>query len=219
MSLTTLILSLALAQSDADPRAALPLAMALDEPRAQEGQDRKPEPFPPTQTAAPKSPPLVDLEWLELTGGVGVAVFSHDYLAGPSASFLVSAHAPLPWLSPGSDPKGEYFGLFLEAAFATIDRDLSPTIQHRRGVAAFTTLGMDYSVIRDSSWILMARAGALYAYYGDIAQLNSGVGGTAGAVAGIQISGKMSLTYQPEAFFGKGGSLIFLNTVAFGFQF
>jgi len=219
MSLTTLILSLALAQADVDPRAALPLAMALDEPRAQEGQDPKREPFPAPDSGARKSSPIVDLEWLELTAGVGVAVFSHDYLAGPSAAFLVSAHAPLPWLSPGSDPKGEYFGLFLEAAFATIDRDLSPTVDHRSGVAAFTTLGMDYSFIRDSSWILMARAGVLYAYYGNIAQLNSGVGGTAGAVAGIQLSGKMSLSYQPEAFFGKGGSLIFLNTLAFSFQF
>jgi hypothetical protein len=219
MSLTTLILSLALAQADADPRAALPLAMTLDEPRTQEGQDRKQEPFPPPEAATPKSSPIVDLEWLELTAGVGVAVYSHDYLSGPSVSFLVSAHAPLPWLSPASDAKGEYFGLFLEAAFATIDRDMSPTIEHRHGTAAFTTLGMDYSVIRDSTWILMARAGVLYAYYGNIAQLNSGVGGTAGAVAGIQISGKMSLSYQPEAFFGKGGSLIFLNTVAFSFQF
>ena len=219
MSLTTLILSLALAQAPADPRAALPRAMALEEPRPQEGQEQTREPFPPPDSGARKSPPIVDLEWLELTAGVGVAVFSHDYLTAPSASFLVSAHAPLPWLSPGSDPKGEYFGLFLEAAFATIDRDMSPTVEHRRGVAAFTTLGMDYSFVRDSSWILMARAGVLYAYYGNIAQLNSGVGGTAGAVAGIQLSGKMSLSYQPEAFFGKGGSLIFLNTLAFSFQF
>jgi hypothetical protein len=219
MSLSTLILSLALAQSDADPRSALPLTMTLDEPRPQEGQDRKQEPFPPSPTAAPKSAPIVDLEWLELTGGVGVAVFSHQYLANPSGSVLISAHAPLPWLSPASDPKGEYFGLFLEAAFATIDRDLSPTIDHRRGVAAFTTLGMDYSFIRDSFWVLVGRAGVLYAYYGDIAQLNSGVGGTLGAAAGIQISGKMALTYQPEAFFGKSGSLIFLNTLAFTFQF
>jgi len=219
MSLPALILSLALAQAGADPRAALPLAMTLDEPRAQEGQDRKPESFPPSEAAAPKSAPIIDLEWLELGAGIGVAVFSHDYLAGPSASFLVSAHAPLPWLSPGSDPKGEYFGLFLEAAFATIDRDLSPAVEHRRGTAAFTTLGMDYSFIRDSSWILMARGGVLYAYYGNLAQLNSGVGGTAGAVAGIQISGKMSLTCQPEAFFGKGGSLIFLNTLVFSLQF
>jgi hypothetical protein len=218
MSLTTLLLSLALAQSDADPRAALPLAMTLDEPRAQEGQDHK-EPFPPTETAGTKSSPIVDFEWLELTAGVGVAVYSHDYLASPSGSFLISAHAPLPWLSPRSDAKGEYFGLFLEAAFVTIDRDLSPTVEHRRGIAALTTLGVDFSFIRDSSWILMARAGVLYAYYGNIAQLSSGVGGTVGAVAGIQISGKMALTYQPEAFFGKGGSLIFLNSVGFTFQF
>jgi hypothetical protein len=92
-------------------------------------------------------------------------------------------------------------------------------VSHRSGVAAFTTLGADYSFIRDSSWILMARAGVLYAYYGNIAQLNSGVGGTAGLVGGIQISGKAALTYSPELFFGNAGSLIFLNTVGFTWQF
>ena len=218
MSLTTLILSLAHAQADADPRAALPLAMTLDEARPAQ-EDRKQEPFPHSEPAGPKPAPIVDFEWLELSAGVGVAVFSHEYLADPSIAFFVSAHAPLPWLSPASDPKGEYFGLFLEAAFATIDRNLSSSVAHRSGVGSFTTLGVDFSFIRDSSWILMARAGVLYAYYGNIAQLNSGVGGTAGAVAGIQISGKAAITYSPEVFFGNAGSAILLNTVGFTFQF
>ena len=78
---------------------------------------------------------------------------------------------------------------------------------------------MDFSIIRDGFWILMARGGLLYAYYGNIADLSSGFGGTAGLVGGIQIGGKMALSYSPELFFGKSGSLIFLNTVGFSFQF
>ena len=150
---------------------------------------------------------------------IGVAAYSQKYLADPGLAFLLSAHAPIPWLNPASDPKGEYFGLYAEAAFSTIDRKLSSSVDHHSGLASYYSLGLDYSIIRDGTWILVARAGGLYAYYGDIHDLSSGFGATMSAVTGIQLSGKTAITYSPEVLFGKSGSLIFLNTLGFAFQF
>lgn len=179
----------------------------------------EPYPRPDSATLATKETPIVDLDWLELSPGVGFSVYSSKYRADPAPAFLLAARAPLPWLSPASDPRGEYFGVFASAAFMTIDRNLSPSVDHRRGLASFYSLGMDYSVLRDSTWILIGRGGLLYAYYGDIADLQSGLGFMVGASAGIQLSGKTGLSYSPELLFGKSGSLIFLNTVGLSIQF
>lgn len=191
----------------------LPRAMALQEP----AQDPAPPLEPP---AAPQGDPaLVDLDWLELHPGIGFAVYSDEYLADPGAALTLLAHAPLPWLSPASDPTGEYFGVFASVSFATIDRDLSSTVDHRKGTALFASIGMDYSLVRDGTWIVLARAGLLYAYYNDIADLNSGPGFMAGLTAGIQITGKMGLTYSPDFLFGDSGSLIVINTLGLLIQF
>lgn len=213
--MTALALALLLQIVPGDPIAELPRAMTLQDPK----EERYPRSEPQTVTKAPASRPFVDLDWLEVTPAVGIAVYSSKYLSDPGPALTLSARAPLPWLSPASDPKGEYFGLFTELAFMTIDRDMSPTVEHRKGLASFISLGVDYSILRDSTWILIGRAGLLYAYYGDIADLSSGFGAMAGLSAGIQVSGRMGITYSPELLFGKGGSTIFLNSLGLSIQF
>ncbi len=86
-------------------------------------------------------------------------------------------------------------------------------------MASFFMVGPDFSFLRDSTWILMGRAGLLYAYYGSIADLSSGFGGMVGLSAGLQLSGKTGLLYSPELLFGKSGSLVFLNTLGISIQF
>lgn len=211
LSLMTACLAL-LAQSEAP----LPRELALAEQ-----QDPTQEKYPPLEPSAParSSNRFIDLDWLELTPGIGVAAFSSKYLADPSLGVSITARAPMPWLSPASDPKGEYFGLFVEASFMTIDRAMSPTVDHRKGMGSFFSVGPDFSILRDSTWIVMARAGLLYAYYGNIADLNSGFGGMAGLSAGLQLSGKTGLLYSPEVYFGKSGAFVFLNTLGISIQF
>jgi hypothetical protein len=182
-------------------------------------QQEEPPPRPESTTRSTPSTPVVDLDWLELTPAVGFAVYSPKYRANTAPALQVSARAPLPWLSPASDPKGEYFGVFAEAAFMNMERNLSPTVHDRSGLASFFSLGLDFSLLRDSKWIVVLRAGALYAYYGGIADLKSGFGVMAGASVGIQISGKMGLVYSPEFLFGDSGSMIFLNTLGLSIQF
>jgi len=200
----------------------LPREMALDQPAIRPVQDpAQEEGYPPREppAAARQNPSFIDLDWLEIDPGAGVAVFSSKYRTSPSLGLSLMAHAPLPWLSPENHPTGEYFGLFAAASFASIDRDLSRSVDHRRGMSSFYSAGLDYSVLRDSTWILVARAGALYAYYDGIADLHSGVGFTLGLTAGIQLSGKMGLTYNPDFLFGQSGSLIVMNTLGLLIQF
>jgi hypothetical protein len=221
MSLMLLCSVLACCQTASAPAAPLPREMTLEEPRPRPPQDPTQERYPPVPgESAPRSErAFLDLDWLELTPAIGIAFFSSEYETDPTAALSLSAHAPLPWLSPSGDNVGEYFGLFAEAAFMNIDRNLSPTVDHRQGLASFFSLGLDFSIVRDGTWIVVVRAGALYAYYGGIADLNSGFGFMAGASVGLQISGKLGLTYSPEVLFGDTGSLIFLNTLGLSIQF
>jgi hypothetical protein len=200
--LLTLVLSTVLASA---VQADLPRSLAQEPPK----QD--PLRTDPITTPAPHG--FVDFEWLELTPSAGFAVYSSKYLADPAPAFSIRAHAPMPWLSPKSDPKGDYFGLFAEAAFATIDRKMSPSVADRSGVCMFVSAGVDFSFLRDPTWILTARAGGLYAHYNNIADLKSGLGPMVGATIGVQLSGRLALTYSPEVVFGESGSTIFFNTL------
>ena len=204
-----LALALSIALSCA-PQADLPRSLAQDQ-----AQDPlKPEPLPRQQA----SNAFLDFDWLDLTPGVGMAVYSSDFLADPSLAFSIRAHVPMPWLSPSSDAKGEYFGLFAEVAFSTIERDMSPFVQDRSGLCTFGSVGVDFSVLRDPTWILVVRAGVAYVHYGGVADLNNGIGPVAGLTVGYQLSGKLAVTYTPELIFGDG-DYVFLNTVGLLIQF
>ena len=197
----------------AAPQDALPRELTFDEPRtlrAQEpAQERPVEPIRPAR----RSRPFIDLDWLEVTPAVGLAVFSSNFLADPAPCLSIRAHAPMPWLNPPSDPIGEYFGLFAQVELATIDRELSPTVSHRSGILSIFSVGVDYAFIRDGSWILMARAGVAYVHYGSVADLQNGIGPLVGATVGYELSGRLAITYSPELVFGDTGSRIFLNTL------
>jgi hypothetical protein len=198
---------------------ALSWAAQADLPRslAQEpGQDPlKTEPLPSQGT----SNAIVDLEWLDLTPGVGLASYSSKFRADPALAFSLRAHAPMPWLSPSSDAKGEYFGLFAEAAFSMIDRELSPIVSDRSGLCTFLSVGVDFSFLRDPTWILVGRAGVVYAHYGGVADLNSGLGPLVGATLGVQLSGKLAVTLSPELVLGDSGSHVLLTTLGVLIQF
>jgi hypothetical protein len=198
---------------------ALPRHLTLEEPRMPLVQDPAQE-RPSGPARAPQAErPLVDFEWLELTPSAGIAVYSSKFLADPGLAISLRAHAPIPLFSPPGNVVKEYFGVFAQAEFTTINRDMSHTVPHRQGVASFISLGLDYTFIRDNTWLLVGRAGLMYAYYGGIADLKNGVGPLVGLSAGIQISGSMAIAYTPEFIIGDPGSHIFLNTVGLLIQF
>jgi hypothetical protein len=199
----------------------LPRTLALEEPRTPAAQDPSQDRFPRSEPTRPAQTerPFVDFDWLEVTPSAGAASYSSKFLANSSFAVSVRGHVPMPWLSPGGDVVKESFGLFFEASFMGIDRDLSPTVNHRSGLASYYSLGPDYTIFRDGTWLLLARAGLAYVYYGGVHDLKNGLGPLVGLSAGIQISGSMAITYNPEMVFGGSGSWILLNTIGVNIQF
>jgi len=191
----------------------LPRELSLEEPRTvrvqETPQERPVQPLRPARTERP----FIDLDWLEVTPGAGMAFFSSNFLADPAPCFAIRAHAPMPWLNPPSDPIGEYFGLFAEVELTTIDRKMSPAVTDRSGLITMFSVGVDFSFVRDGAWILMARVGAAYVHYGSVADLQNGIGPLIGLTVGYELSGKLALTYSPEMILGDTGSRIFMNTL------
>ncbi len=176
-----------------------------------------PQPGPPQ--ARSSSRPFVDFDWLELTPRVGFAFFSEDFESDPSLSAGVAARAPMPWLSPASNPGGEYFGLFAGLSAAMIDREIEPEPDQPDGWAFFLSLGVDYTLFRDATWLLMAQAGGQYANYGGITDLEDGFGFVAGLAVGLNLAEGVALAYSPEFNFGRAGDWIHLSSIGFMIQF
>jgi len=185
-------------------------------PPAAKQQDEKPPEAPPPPPQEPPAPlledqglPWIDFDWLELQPRVGLALFSGGYKIPPSPYFSLLAHVPAPLLSPGSDPGGEYFGLFAEVNFLPqVTRDLDPEPDKVSGSVLFFNLGFDFTFLRNQSLYLAARAGAQFAWYGGISDLNDGLGWTAGFEGGVFLGKGITLTIGPEIAFGDGDHVI-----------
>lgn len=152
--------------------------------------------------------PFVDVEWLEIGARAGFAVFSEDFETDPAPSLALSARAPMPWLSPASAPDAEWFGLFAEVALAPVAREVEPGLEDPDGLAWFLTAGLDFTVVRDGTWLLMLQAGPQYQAYGGISDLDDGFAAQVGARAGLDLSRGLSLSFSPELAFGRGGDRV-----------
>jgi hypothetical protein len=160
-----------------------------------------------------KASPFIDWDWLEVQPRVGLVAYSEDYEADPSWSAGVLARAPLPWLSPGSDPRGEYFGVFAEIAVAGIDRDLDPAPDDSSGVLVLGAVGLDFTILRTSTWMVLVQAGPQYVSFGGVSDLEDGFGGMAGLSLGFSPAEGVSLTLGPEVWFGRAGDRIYLASL------
>lgn len=150
--------------------------------------------------------PVLDLEWAEVGLRAGLAVFSRDFEADPAPSLSLHARAPMPWLSPRSRPNAELFGAFVQLGAATIERDLR--VEDPEGTAFFLAVGVDFTFVRDGTWLLMAHAGPQYASYGGVSGLDDGLGLLAGVRGGLELGRGVSITGGPEVALGGGGDRV-----------
>jgi hypothetical protein len=161
---------------------------------------------------------FVDFEWLEMQPRVGMAIFSKTFWINASPSFGVEFRAPLPWLSPSSNPTGDYFGIWAELDGIIAKRTILPAVAQPSGIILMLTLGVDYTIIRDETWLVLVRAGMQFASYGGITDLHSGFAPVAGVTLGLAVSRSLSITLAPEMIFGKSDSII-LGMVGLAIQF
>ena len=165
--------------------------------QSQEETSQEP-PRAPERSPATSHSALIDFDWLEIQPRVGMAVFSKDYHVKPSPCFGLVAHAPITWLSPSSNPDGEYFGIFSKLDIAVIKRDIFPKLDKPGGAIFMFALGLDYTIYRSENWLLMVEGGLQYCHYGGITDLSNGIAPVVGAKIGITISRAVSLSFSPE---------------------
>ncbi len=176
-----------------------------------ENEKHRPEtPLDPPQS---KEAAVLDFNWLELQPRVGLAVFSKDYHIDPSAAFGVLARVPIPWLSPSSNPDGDYFGLFTQLDIAVVKRNIEPKLDKDAGPVMFLAVGIDYSLYRDETWMIMVAGGIQYGFFGGITDLIDGFAPIAALRLGVTVSRSVSLTFSPEYCMGQKGDSIILALV------
>jgi hypothetical protein len=186
----------------------------------QEGEKQEP-PSPAPRGAKPQGEetPSIDFSWLELYPRLGIAAFGSKYHVNPSACFGVAARAPMPWLSPSSNPHGEYFGLFAELDVSVIKRDIFPKLEKDGGPIFMIGFGVDYTIFRNESWLLMVEAGVHYVNFGGITDLTNGLTPMFGLITGISVSRGLSLSLSPEIEYPKTGDYIMMLTLGLVWEF
>jgi hypothetical protein len=202
-----------------EPGAEKPVEPAKpQEPPAQEPPAQE-QPTKPLDLGQ-KEVPWLDFGWVDLQTRLGLAVFSDDYHIDPSPFFSLHAHVPLPWLSPGSNEEGEYFGLFSQFAFVPkAERTLDPEPDQPTGSIFFWAIGADFTILRNQSLLLMLEGGWQYASYGGITNLNDGFNSMAGVTGGVYLGGKMTLTFGGDWIFAHAGDHVILGYLGLLIEF
>jgi hypothetical protein len=187
--------------------------------KPQQEDEKPPRPDTTVQPVQEPATPILDFDWMELHLRAGMAIFSKDYHINPSPAFVLEGRAPIPWLSPSSNPDGDYFGGFAELAFASIKRTITPSVAKPSGAALSLAVGADYSFIRTMTWVVLIRAGVEYTTYGGVTDLKDGLGPIGGVTAGWAISQAVTITVSGEYILGKSSSNTLLGTVGVGINF
>jgi len=203
----------------ADFRRRLPWRDDEESPATPQEQEKQEPPVPAPRNARQEETRSVDFSWLELYPRVGMAAFSSRYHVNPSACFGVAARAPVPWLSPSSNPNGEYFGFFAELDVSVIKRTIFPKLDKPSGPIFMIGAGVDYTIYRNESWLLMVEAGVHYVNFGGITDLTNGLTPMFGLIAGISVSRGMSLSISPEIEYPKTGDYIMMMTLGLVWEF
>lgn len=183
-------------------------------------EDPKPQrPQEPLDERPADAATFIDWDWLELHARVGMAKFSGDYHINMSPCVVIEGRAPLVWLSPSDNPDGDYFGVFAELGMTFIKRTIKPSVSKPSGAMISLGVGLDYTILRTSTWLVLVRAGIQYATFGGVTDLKDGMSPMAGLTAGLTISRSVSITISPEYILGQQSDTIIMGTVGVAIDF
>ncbi|HEX7897449.1 MAG TPA: hypothetical protein VF950_06795 [Planctomycetota bacterium] len=214
--MTTLLLAAILAAFPPDDER--PAAPRQEEAAPKPGAQAEPAPAPTLRDDVGGG--LLDFDWLELHARLGIAMFGDDFRIDPAFQVTLLAHAPMPWLSPASDPGGDYFGVFLGATLIPgVERDLDPAPSGADGSIFLFQMGVDYTFFRNQSVYLTVEAGGQYAFYGGIEGLSDGLGAVAGVNGGVHIGSGLTLGLALETAFVDNGDRIDLFSLDLVIEF
>ena len=192
-------------------------------PRSSEARVPAPalEPQDPSVQASPRGDATGILDFDRLEGNVwaGLLGFSSDYDADPKVAAGVLVRAPSPLLSRGLfGMNRDDLGIYLQAGRGSLDRDVDTTTDDTRGAVLLGSLGVDFTAIRDRTWLLLAQAGVQYVGITDVASADDGVGFVAGGLGGFALADRLRITVNPQVMLGDGDYL-YLVSVGLHFSF
>lgn len=148
---------------------------------------------------------FIDFGKFEAGLWAGIVGSSGDFESDPQFGAGLMLRAPLPWLSRYVlDMETDDLGLFISAAFTSLDRELDPEPENPDGSVVMLAIGLDYTFIRSDGWLLMAQAGLQYLSFGDIFETENGFGFFGGLTAGVEIFSGFWLTLNPQIWLGGG---------------
>ena len=191
-----------------------------DKPNKGQQEDPRPQrPQEPLVEQGANPPTIVDWDWLELHTRVGVSMFSGDYNINMSPTVVIEGRAPLVWLSPSDNPDGEYFGAFAELGMTFIKRTIKPAVDKPSGAMISLGVGVDYTILRNSTWMILVRAGIQYTTFGGVTDLKDGISPMAGFTVGMSITRSVSITISPEYILGQQSDNIIVGVVGVAIDF
>jgi hypothetical protein len=169
-----------------------------------------PEPPPTPAQDEEGAPDLLDFDRLEGSVRLGFIAFSEGFESKPQFAASLLARAPSPWLSRDLlGLESDAVGAFLEMTFSRIDRDLDPAFDHTDGTTFFVGLGLDYTIVRDGSWMAAAQLGLQYGFFGNVDDTHDGVALLMGLMGNYQISQGIWATLSPQAAIADAGDRLY----------
>jgi hypothetical protein len=193
-------------------------APAPDEMRP-DPQDTRPGGVGQQAELARRGSLFIDLDRLEVEPRLSLVLYGGDAEADPEAGIGVLARAPMPWLSPRHNARGDYWALFVEFTVTQMDRDLDPPAQDTSGTVVFFGFGVDYTIVRSKRFLLLAQGGFEYGNFGGIEETDDGVALLLGGLAGYRLSNRIWVSYNPQMHLGFSGDWAFLNQLGITITF
>ena len=191
-----------------------PLSSPIRPPAQDERERNQPV---PTERPASSSTAWLDLSHATVGIQTTRLAFSSDFVAERHTGGGLLAHAPSPWLSHKVfDLAQDDLGAFVDFSFGGVQRDLA-ALKNDGAAVFFISLGIDYTVFKNETWLAQIQIGGQYGNFGDTSDLNSGMAALFGLNAGLRIVGPVWLTLDPQVSFGNSGDAVYF--LKFGLQF
>lgn len=189
-----------------------PLRERQPEPEAiPKPQEEPPRPVEPLEPRRRPSNALLDVNALEALARAGLVVYSGGFEADPEVCASLHLRAPSPWLS--RDILGledDAVGAFLGVGFTSLDReDLDPQPEEPDGNVIFAGAGLDYAFFKTDQFLMRAALGLLYASYGSIDEMDSGLSLLLGVAASFNVSEGVAVNFSPELSISSGDWMLF----------
>ena len=169
---------------------------------------------------AASSSEAFDFDHAEIGADFSLLFYSSDFKAKTNFGGTLLARAPSPWFSRdllGLDH--DDFGAFFQLTVGGLDRNKLDNLDQSSGTTVFVSLGADYTIYRDATFLAMADLGIQYGYFGGVTDVHNGVALLLGLRGGVQVTDHVWFMLSPEITIGNSASKVFFVQIGVQYSF